>query len=81
MPAYEYTCSTCETTFVRYNVSIGRRDDQSCDTCCAQLDRTEVVETQPGRVDHRFQTHAIMSDGSKVPGHFGVEAKKNKGRY
>lgn len=49
--------------------------------CGTSLVRTEIVETLPGRVDYRFQTQAILADGSRIDGHFGVEAKKNKGRY
>lgn len=59
--------------------------DESC-TCeptpCGELlEREEIPETQRGKVDYRHQTKAILTDGTKVAGHFGKTASINKGRY
>jgi putative FmdB family regulatory protein len=78
MPIYDYVCSACETKEER-RVAGKARDDQWCATCASPLLREEISTTQPPKVDARYQMKAVMSDGSHVPGHFGVMASKNKG--
>jgi hypothetical protein len=91
MPLYDYTCASCGWQGTRI-VAMTLRDEAVCHNlverragtlspCSAALTRTEISDVAPARIDHRHQTKAILSNGAKIPGHFGVEAKKNRGRY
>jgi len=95
MPSYDYVCSSpsCQVAVNRI-VSISARDDQRCDVpdtrsqvtstavdvCGAPLVREEIPSGQANLVDKQWRVKAIMSDGSRVPGSFGVgRSRTHKG--
>ena len=52
---------------------------EQSEVCDTPLDRVEISLPQPGRVDYRYQTKAILTDGTKIPGSFGKAIAINKG--
>lgn len=82
MSAEEDTAQVCGE---EYSIcSAHREKDPDCErcktvwTCEGILKREEICETQPPNTEGGYQMSAIMSDGSKVAGHFGKTAR-NKG--
>lgn len=47
--------------------------------CSQKLVRTEISMPQRGKVDVRYKTKAILTDGTKVEGQFGRSERINKG--
>ena len=75
MPIYTYTCKKCgkeQEHLVRYD---DRAEPQPC-ACGGKQHRRGVELPTMKRPDH--QMAAIMSDGSRVPGHFAKDAKRKK---
>ena len=74
MPRYDYECTGCKAECELMH-SIADCDlKQTCEGCGAPLERLiprgQVLDMAGG-----FQTHAILSDGARVAGHFGTEAR------
>ena len=47
--------------------------------CNEKLERIEISMVQRGKVDVRYKTKAILTDGRKVEGQFGRSERINKG--
>ena len=86
MPLYVYVCDNCEVEVEKYSSKyVASEDDPgfACIECeergeTGTLKREEISETQPPNCEGGYQMHAIMSDGSRVPGSFGKSARTNK---
>jgi hypothetical protein len=78
MPLYTYdVCVSCGECSHDRVVKIADRDQQSCGECGEKLAREEV-SVVASILFENYQTKAIMSDGTKVAGHFGRAAPKRK---
>lgn len=86
MPRYDYHCTECEwcgelshsiadcdTKYFCPAPIVTRTGTQSCGTLLVR----EVPTNTATAMDKRFQMEAIMSNGTKVKGHFG-EPRKGK---
>lgn len=79
MPIYTYDCAKCGAE-VEQVVSYARRDEPMChEECGGELQRRGVERFTLGKPG--FQPAAILSDGRKVPGHFGKAARKKRGGW
>jgi len=77
MPIWEYDCDKCGE-LVEAVWSYERRDDpQVHEGCGGNLVRRGVQQFAMGKPS--FQPGAVLSDGTKVPGHFGKSAPKKGG--
>lgn len=91
MPIYEYRCPSCGHEEDRL-VSMNGRDGQVCGQevatnveltgfehmrCGGHLERTEIASVQTNLVDKRWQYKAILGDGQRVPGSFGMGRPRN----
>lgn len=71
MPIYTYDCTKCEARDIESIATYARRDDPlQCAACDAPLKRQGCEVFALGKP--AYQMKAIMRDGSKVKGHFGV---------
>lgn len=75
MPLYTYTCGTCETA-QEHRVRYDDRDDTRLCPCGGQMQRRGLETFTIGQP--AYQMAGITSDGTKVPGHFGRDAKRDK---
>jgi len=75
MPLYTYSCDRCGRT--KEHV-VGCRDRDLAIPCeCGGKQRRRGVE--PFRIGaSAYQMQAILSDGTRVPGHFGKDAKRRR---
>ena len=83
MPLYSFTCPNCKWSGDRI-VSIADRDKQVCHDpfnhttpCQTHLERIEIPDSQTNFVDKRWGYKAIMGDGQRVPGSFGMGRPRN----
>lgn len=76
MPIYTYECETCKVK-EEHIVKMEERDSKKilCGICARKMKRLMDLPTigKPG-----YQMQAVLSDGSKVKGHFGKAAKIGK---
>jgi len=85
MPIHQYSCPQCGAEVERL-VKSSERDQQLCEQLeedglpCQGGGYLERVEISGAafKIDGRYQTKAIMSDGTKVKGAFGTSEKKRK---
>lgn len=73
MPRYDYRCPSCGAETERTHSISDCGKPQRCDRCSAELERL-IANTAGATADKRFRTAAILEDGRKVPGHFGISA-------
>lgn len=72
MPLYDYQCELCQRVFeimVPLHEADHKRDCQDCGGLLAR-----ILTRPPAIHGEVFQTKAILSNGQKVPGHFGKSA-------
>lgn len=75
MPLYLYKCVVCGHTDEHYESLDSRDSEHRCSKCQALA---ELIMAAPTIGKSAHQTQAIMSDGSKVPGHFGKDAERRR---
>lgn len=75
MPRYDFRCKSCGHTF-ELSCSVKDSDDVPCAACEAPTEI--VIAPVVGRADVRYTCKAIMEDGRRVEGHFGVLEKRRK---
>lgn len=77
---YDYECPHCAWEGEMWQVTYSERGNQSCPICNGRLGfpvmKKAPVMHQPG-----FQMSAVLSNGEKIKGHFGKDAKREKGAY
>ncbi len=95
MPIWDYNCTRCNHTSERLvrtedrdeQFCVGVFPDGATnlggtaqrEICGQKLVRTEISMPQRGKVDVRYKTKAILTDGTKVEGQFGRSERINKG--
>ncbi|MFA4944407.1 MAG: FmdB family zinc ribbon protein [Lentisphaeria bacterium] len=73
MPLYQYECEVCHLE-EEHQVSIQERDTEfTCPNCGGKMTR-QVTAAKIGR--EKVGMGVILSDGSRVRGHFGREAPR-----
>ena len=77
MPLYDYECKGCGGK-AEFFVSIKYRDEARfyCEECGKDMKR--IIAGAPPYHGEPYQMKAILSNGQKVAGHFGKEAKRNR---
>lgn len=80
MPSYEYTCK-CGWSGTIPGVRMAARDEQVCATCTARLIRTEIPSSIQIDLSAKYQSAAILADGTRSAGQFGVSPQNKKGYY
>jgi len=77
---YDYECPNCCWMGEMWQVPYSERGNQSCPICSGRLG-FPVIKKAPVINPSGFQMGAILSNGEKIKGHFGKEAKREKGAY
>ncbi len=77
MPRYEYKCSDCDWSGIIWH-GMTDESERVCQKCSANLEKY-ISSSNWG--PSRFQTQAVLTNGQRIDGHFGREARKNKNRW
>lgn len=88
MPAYEFTCvgaraEACPTSDrpITFYLRIDQMNEpQICEACAGPMERLEISQVQPGKVDYRYRPSLTTEAGQKIYGTFEGGPTKNKGR-
>jgi len=79
MPRYDYFCRECKRRSTLLSSMAARDVMRKCE-CGNFLEREQIPHTAEFK-ERGKQTEAVLSDGRRIPGHFGKDAPKKNPWY